>query len=157
MSGYFITGTDTDVGKTLFSATLTLALKGYYWKPVQSGIADGMSDRRYVQQLTDLSDQHFFPSTYEFKASLSPNQAAALEEVTIDMLTCQLTAPRYPLVVEGAGGIFVPLNKQHCMLDLMQQLALPVILVSRGTLGTINHTLLSIQALRQRDIPIQGI
>jgi dethiobiotin synthetase len=157
MSGYFITGTDTGVGKTLISAVITLALEGYYWKPVQSGIADDVTDTKIIQTLTDLPAQHFFPSTYKLQASLSPNQAAAKENIKIDLHQCQLQNPRYPLVVEGAGGICVPLNSEHNMLDLMQQLALPVIIVSRGTLGTINHTLLSVLALREREIPIHGI
>ena len=157
MSGYFITGTDTGVGKTLSSAVLTLALKGYYWKPVQASSVEEISDRKMIQQLTELPDEHFFPSSYELKASLSPNQAAARENIKIDLQHCQLDNPRYPLVVEGAGGVCVPLNERHNMLDLIEQIALPVIVISRGTLGTINHTLLSILALQVRNIPIHGI
>jgi dethiobiotin synthetase len=157
MSGYFVTGTDTNVGKTLVAAALTLAFKGYYWKPVQSSLADFPADTKTVQQLTELSDEHFFPNSYALQANLSPNQAAALENITINMFACTLAAPRYPLIVEGAGGVMVPLNAEQNMLDLMEELALPIVIVARGTLGTINHTLLTIQALRQRRLKIHGI
>lgn len=157
MKGYFITGTDTNIGKTMVSAAITLALAGYYWKPVESGIAEDVSDKNQIQQLTDLPDKHFCPPAYSFKAPLSPNHAAALENITIDINHCRLTEKNYPLIVEGAGGIFVPLNQTHCMMDLILHVDLPVIIVSRGTLGTINHTLLTIAALRARDIPIKGI
>jgi dethiobiotin synthetase len=157
MSGYFITGTDTNVGKTLVAAALTLAHKGYYWKPIQSSLANTQGDTKTVQQLTELSDEHFFPNNYALQADLSPNQAAALENITINMFACTLAAPRYPLIVEGAGGVLVPLNAEHNMLDLMEELALPIVIVSRGQLGTINHTLLTIQALHHRHLKIHGI
>lgn len=154
MNGFFITGTDTNVGKTLTAAMLTAFLGGCYWKPIQSGMP---SDRERVQQLTGLPDAHFYPSQYTLKASLSPDQAAELEGITIDLTQCQLPKTAYPLIVEGAGGVFVPINQNECMLDLMQQLALPVIVVSRGTLGTVNHTLLTLEALRKRQLDIEGI
>jgi dethiobiotin synthase len=157
MNGYFVTGTDTGVGKTLVAAVLTLALEGYYWKPVQSGIRDEPSDKTTIQQLTDLSDEHFFASNYALQANLAPNQAAARENITIDLQACKLDAPRYPLIVEGAGGVCVPLNDKDSMLDLIHQTALPVIIASRGTLGTINHTLLTINMLQQKNIPIEGV
>jgi dethiobiotin synthetase len=157
MNGYFITGTDTGVGKTLVSAVLTLALQGYYWKPVQSGVATDVTDQDFVQQITGLPDKHFFPSIYRLQAPLSPNQAAVLENVSIDIKSCQLENPAYPLIVEGVGGILVPINNTHAVIDLAQQTALPVIIVSRGTLGTLNHTLLTIRALQQKNIPIQGV
>jgi dethiobiotin synthase len=134
-----------------------LALKGYYWKPIQSSLGHALSDTKTIQQLTDLSDEHFFPNSYSLQADLSPNQAAALENITINMFACTLAAPRYPLIVEGAGGVMVPLNSEHTMLDLMQELGLPIVIVSRGQLGTINHTLLTIQALKQRRLDIHGI
>ncbi len=153
MNAYFITGTDTDVGKTLSAAAITLALKAYYWKPVSSG---GLDHER-VQSITGLSDAHFHPTNYAFKASLSPDQAAALEGITIDINTCKLPQTKQTLIVEGAGGVYAPLTQEICMLDLMRYLALPVIIVSRGTLGTINHTLLTIEALRNRQISIKGV
>jgi dethiobiotin synthetase len=153
MKKYFITGTDTGIGKTLVSAIMTSALQATYWKPIQSG----SSDQAVVRELTGLSDAHFHPTQYAFRASLSPDQAASLENITIDLSTCKLPQISKPLIVEGAGGVFVPLNEQECMLDLMKQFAIPVVIVSRGQLGTINHTLLSIEALRRRDIPIHGV
>ncbi len=152
---YFVTGTDTDVGKTLTSAILTLALQGSYWKPIQSGMES--IDCKQVQHLTGLDDSHFISSKYIFKAPLSPDQAATLEQRTVDLNSCHLPNTSKPLIVEGAGGVYVPLNHDKCMLDLMKKLALPIVIVSRGTLGTINHTLLTIQALRQYELTIHGI
>ncbi|HSW93473.1 MAG TPA: dethiobiotin synthase [Gammaproteobacteria bacterium] len=153
MKPFFVTGTDTNVGKTLVSAILTKVLNGCYWKPIQSGPAD----KTTVMQLTGLPAQHFFSSVYELKASLSPNHAAELENRTIDILQCNHPPFEHALIVEGAGGVFVPVNDQSSMLDLMKHLNFPVILVTRGTLGTINHTLLTIHALRQHGISIHGI
>ncbi len=155
--GYFITGTDTGVGKTLVSAILTWVLKGCYWKPIQSGLREDLSDLEQVKKLTGLSRDHFYPSRYQLQAPLSPDQAAALEQVTLDLDQCDLPKTEKPLIVEGAGGAYVPLNEQHTMLDLMKKLALPVIIVARGTLGTINHSLLTIEELRRRDIPVHGV
>jgi dethiobiotin synthetase len=157
MSAYFITGTDTGLGKTLIASILTLALRGYYWKPVSACSAEEMTDLQTVKNLTGLPEQHFYPSSYALQASLSPNQAAEREGVTIDLRLCRLPQHDYPLIVEGAAGVLVPLNQTQCMLDLMVQLKLPVVIVSRGTLGTINHTLLTIEALRRRDVTIHGI
>ncbi len=157
MNKFFITGTDTNVGKTLVSAVLTLALQGYYWKPIECGLADEISDYKTIQQLTALPDIHFFPSNYSLKASLSPHQAAELENITIDINNCQLPMNSQPLIVEGAGGVFVPINQHECLLDLMKKFHLPIIIVSRGTLGTLNHTLLTIEALRTRGLNIYGV
>ena len=157
MNKFFITGTDTGVGKTLTAAAITLALKACYWKPIQSGVSDEISDCERIQTLTGLTSTHFYPSNYVLQASLSPDQAARLEAIEINLSNCQKPMTDGPLVVEGAGGVFVPLNQVDCMLDLMQQLALPVIIVCRGSLGTINHTLLTIEALRQRQLTIKGI
>lgn len=153
MNNYFITGTDTDVGKTVTAAILQLALTANYWKPIQSGPADCA----IVQTLTKLHDKHFFPSQYTFRLSLSPDQAARQENKVIDLNACQIPHSDKPLIVEGAGGVYVPLNKHALMLDLIKQINFPVILVCRGTLGTINHSLLTIHALRQWNIPIKGV
>jgi len=153
MKHFFITGTGTDVGKTMASAAITLARLGQYWKPIQSGT----SDRLTVQQLTGLGDSHFLPSVYEFQASLSPDQAAALENKMIDLQTCHMPTNVSSLVVEGAGGIFVPLNENKFMLDLMKQCYLPIIVVAHGKLGTINHTLLTLEVLRYHQLPIHGV
>jgi dethiobiotin synthetase len=160
MSGFFITGTDTGIGKTVTAAAITLALQGYYWKPVQSGVADEMADQEQVRLLSGLGDQHFFPSRYVLQASLSPDQAALREGVNIDLaeiMEQKKSISAAPLIVEGAGGVCVPLNENVCMLDLIQQLGFPVIIVGRGTLGSINHALLTIAALKQREIVIQGM
>lgn len=154
----FITGTDTDVGKTVVAAILTLGLDAVYWKPLQSGLQD-VTDTEWVRQATGLSDDHFAAETYRLAQPLSPHTSAALEGVEIELerfcLPALAVAPR--LVVEGAGGILVPLGQRHTMLDLMQRFSLPVLLVARSTLGTINHTLLSIEQLRQRGLAIAGV
>lgn len=157
MKQFFITGTDTGVGKTLISTILVSALNAYYWKPIQSGIAEEISEQEKIKSLTQLSEEYFYPSNYALKAALSPDQAAKLENITIDMKHCVLPKINAPLIVEGAGGVFVPLNENECLLDLMQALQLPVIIVARGKLGTINHTLLTIEALRKRNLNIHGV
>jgi dethiobiotin synthase len=157
MKRFFITGTDTGVGKTLVSALITKAFDGCYWKPIQSGVAEEMPDRDTVHALTDLPRDRLFYSTYELQAALSPNQAAAQENIDIDILQCEIPVCDRALITEGAGGVFVPLNQRHCMLDLMTRLNFPVIIVTRGTLGTINHTLLTIEALRRRNLTICGV
>ena len=155
--GFFITGTDTDVGKTVASAWAVLHLNGAYYKPVQSGIDDGMSDNETVRALTDLDDQSFFPSDYNLGAPLSPHEAARLESVRIDMTALRLPSSTRPLIVEGAGGVLVPLNENALMVDLMARFALPLIVVARSGLGTINHTLLTLEALRGRGLAVAGV
>jgi dethiobiotin synthetase len=157
MNGYFITGTDTGVGKTIASAVITLAHQAYYWKPIQSALAEDLADSAHVQHLTGLQDKNILPSTYALQAVLSPNQAAALEGINIDIKNCKIPAEKSPLIIEGIGGIFVPICEKTSVLDLMQQYNLPVIVVARGTLGTINHTLMTIEILRQRHIKMHGI
>jgi dethiobiotin synthase len=154
MKKYFITGTDTNVGKTLVSSILTLALQGHYWKPIGSGL----SDLQKVKELTQLPAKHFSDSSYAFKTPLSPDQAAKIENVTIDLSQCKMPITNEKdLIIEGAGGVFVPLNDEHFILDLMKQFNVPIVIVARGTVGTINHTLLTIEALRQQNLVIQGI
>lgn len=157
MSGYFVTGTDTGVGKTIASAVLTYVLKACYWKPIQSGLADDPSDLEIVKSITEFPAEHFFDSQYSFQASLSPDQAAEKEGGYIDLKQINLPQSDKPLVVEGAGGIYVPINEQHTMMDVMKKLNLPIIIVTRGTLGTINHTLMTIEALRQNELSIHGV
>jgi dethiobiotin synthase len=157
MKGLFITGTDTNVGKTLVSAILTMGLNANYWKPIQSGIQDEISDGEQIQSLSQLPHSNFFLSTYSLKASLSPHTAAELENIEIDMQACQLPQSSKPLIVEGAGGVYVPINQNHCMLHLMKQLGLPVVVVARGTLGTINHTLMTLHALKAHKIEVKGV
>ena len=157
MKQFFITGTDTGVGKTFVSAVLMSMLQAHYWKPIQSGLEDEISDQEKVQQLTGKTDEYFIDSVYKLQKSLSPDQAAKLENVSIDVSCLQLPDVKNHLIVEGAGGVFVPLNDNKNMLDLMEVLRLPIIVVARGGLGTVNHTLLTIAALKQRGLNIYGI
>jgi dethiobiotin synthetase len=153
----FITGTDTNVGKTVVAAMLTLGLKAVYWKPIQSG-TEPMTDTEYVRQVTGLDDTHFLPERYRLTQPLSPHASAAIDGIRIHLT--DFTLPQVSnrrLIVEGAGGLMVPFNDQHFIIDLIQALKLPVCLVARSSLGTINHTLLSIAQLRRYEIPIVGI
>lgn len=154
MHGYFITGTDTDVGKTVVSSWLMLHLGGVYWKPTQSG---SPHDIDTIRDLTEFGEERFLPSTYVLQQPLSPHEAAKRDGVTIDMAAFELPKTERPLVVEGAGGLMVPLNDESFVIDLMVKLGLPAILVCRSGLGTINHTLLSLEAMRARNIDIAGL
>ncbi|MFQ3637552.1 MAG: dethiobiotin synthase, partial [Cyanobacteriota bacterium] len=144
--------------KTVVSALLTLGLNAVYWKPIQSGL-DPMSDTDYVRQTTGLDDSHFLPERFTLTQPLSPHAAAEIDGVKIRLSDFQLPSqlPHNHLIVEGAGGLMVPLNEQDFVIDLIRQFQLPVCLVARSTLGTINHTLLSLAQLRRMEIPILGI
>jgi malonyl-CoA O-methyltransferase len=156
MKGVFVTGTDTGIGKTVVSACLVRAWQASYWKPVQSGIED--DDTATVIRLAALAPDRHAPPAYALRASLSPHAAAALEGIAIDLdRLAAVPALPTPLVVEGAGGVLVPLTDRQLMIDLMARLALPVVLVARSGLGTINHTLLSLMALRARGLAIAGV
>jgi dethiobiotin synthase len=157
MTGVFVTGTDTGIGKTVASACLVRAWGAGYWKPVQTGIVTGDDDTATVAMLAGLAADRTVPSAYALQAPLSPHAAAELESVVIRLDAIALPTRPRPLVVEGAGGVFVPLNERDLMIDLMARLALPVVLVARSTLGTINHTLLSLAALRARALPVAGV
>lgn len=153
----FVTGTDTGIGKTVVSALLCKAFNAGYWKPVQSGTEEG-TDAAFIQTLTQLPDSHFYPSTYLLRQPLSPHAAAEIDGVEIEMHRFLLPEFRQnTLIIEGAGGVLVPLNKDALMIDLIQQLDVPVIVVARSTLGTINHTLLTLHALRSCSISILGV
>lgn len=154
--GFFITGTGTDVGKTVVSAWLALHLGADYWKPVQSGL-EGLTDTQTVSYLTNLTSDHFHPSTYELIDPLAPLEAASRMGITIDPNRFALPSSPRPLIVEGAGGLMVPLTEKFLVIDLIQKLGLPAVLVSSSKLGTINHTLLSLEAMRARNIPIAGV
>ncbi|HUX66019.1 MAG TPA: dethiobiotin synthase [Terriglobales bacterium] len=157
MDGVFITGTDTGVGKTVVAAVLALGWpQARYWKPIQCG-TDPSTDRDDVAAWTGLPPARLLPEAYRLALPASPNIAAAAAGVEIQPERLALPPGPGPLVVEGAGGVLVPLNPRHTMLDLMAWLALPVVLVARTQLGTINHTLLSLQALRLRGLPIAAL
>lgn len=157
-SRIFITGTDTGVGKTLISAMLMMGLNGSYWKPIQSGLED-ITDTEWIREKTDLPNDRFFPETYRLQRPLSPQASAKYDHVRIDLEVFHIPSidPDNHLIVEGAGGIMVPLNERHLMLDLMKKLQLPVLLVARSSLGTINHTLLSLEQLRRQGLEVIGV
>lgn len=148
----FITGTDTNVGKTLISSWIALHTGFSYVKPIQTGTIDG-ADSCEVQR---LSHAKVYPETYRYQAPLSPHLAATLENDTIDLKNIILPEVNH-LIIEGAGGVLVPINQTCLMVDLMKKTGAFVILVARTTLGTINHTLLSVEALRSRNIPLLGV
>jgi dethiobiotin synthetase len=153
----FVTGTDTNVGKTVVSAILTLGLGATYWKPIQSGL-EPITDTDYIRKVTQLDDTRFIPERFRLTQPLSPHASAAIDGVQIHLSDFQLpsTATSH-LIVEGAGGLMVPLNEHQFILDLIRHLNLPVCLVARSTLGTINHSLLSIAQLRRAEVPILGV
>jgi dethiobiotin synthetase len=150
-----VTGTDTDIGKTVFAAGLTAALGARYWKPVQAGLADG-SDAASVVTLGVPADR-VLPEAYRLTTPCSPHLAAEIDGVTIEPDQLALPEVDGALVVEGAGGVMVPVTRELIFADLFARWGKPVVLVARTGLGTINHSLLSIEALRSRGVPILGI
>jgi dethiobiotin synthetase len=147
-----VTGTDTGIGKTVFAAALARALGAAYWKPIQSGLLDGADG----ETAASLGVERVLPEAYRLIEPLSPHRAAELDGVTID--PAQLLPPTAdPLVIEGAGGVLVPVTRTLLYADLFARWSLPVVLVARTGLGTINHSLLSIEALRGRGVALQGI
>ncbi|MDL2401654.1 dethiobiotin synthase [Rhizobium mayense] len=153
---FVVTGTDTGIGKTVFAAALTGALNARYWKPVQSGLEDE-TDSDIVARLSKLPAEHILPEAYRLSAPVSPHLSARLDGVEIDPARLAPPTCAGPLVIEGAGGLMVPLTKNMVFADVFARWRIPVILCARTSLGTINHTLLSIEALRSRDIPICGV
>jgi dethiobiotin synthase len=155
---YFVTGTDTGVGKTVLSALLCAALDASYWKPIQTG-TEVDSDSRTVESLAGLAPEKILPEAYQFAPPVSPHLAARQAGQRIDLEKIKLPASvnQAPLIVEGAGGVLVPLNENELMVDLMRHLGLPVLLAARSSLGTINHTTLSLAALRAADVKVAGV
>ena len=152
-----VCGTDTDVGKTVVSAWLVQGLEAMYWKPVQSGL-EGGGDRQRVIDLLQLPEHRWIPETYAFQAAVSPHWAAELENRVLEPRRLQLPpSGTSPLVVETAGGLHVPLTRTWRQIDQLQRWNLPVVLVCRSGLGTLNHTLLSLEALANRGIPVLGL
>ena len=154
---FCIVGTDTGVGKTLVSSVLVKVLQGQYFKPIQSGIGEDGYEQDKVVAYTGIDKKQCYDSIYALKAPLSPDQAARKENIKIDLRNCVLPKTDKSLLVEGAGGVYVPLNDSETQIDLLQQYNLPLILVARGALGTINHTMLAIEALRKRGLQIHGV
>ncbi|MHA8101537.1 dethiobiotin synthase [Aquirufa nivalisilvae] len=151
-----VAGIGTEIGKTVISAILTKALKADYWKPIQSGDLD-QGDAYWIQQWVKHPNLTIWPSTYRLSQPLSPHTAAELDGISIELNQFQKPASSQPLVIELAGGLMVPINDQQTNIDLIQSLDAPVILVSKNYLGSINHTLLSFEMLKQRGISILGI
>ncbi len=163
--GFFVTGTDTNVGKTVVSAALIGALRRRqppvrYWKPIQTGI-EADDDTRTVRELADCSDAEIFDAGYRLEKPLSPHLSAKLAgiKIEIDEIASLFDQESSDCVwvVEGAGGVFVPLNERDLIIDLMAVLKLPVVIAARSGLGTINHTLLTVEALRNRQLEIAGV
>lgn len=153
MKPIVVTGTDTGIGKTVFSAALTQALSATYWKPVQSGL-DEETDTEVV---TGLAGCNALPEKYRLQIPASPHFSAEEEGVLIDTSNLSLPQVDGPLVVEGAGGLMVPLTREILLIDLFRKWQAPIVLCARTGLGTINHTLLSIEALRARRCNLLGI
>ena len=158
MSGYFVTGTDTNVGKTVLSALLVAALDAVYWKPIQTGAVEG-TDRESVRVWTEACAERLPAERYLFDPPVSPHLAAreAGVRIALDALKLPETPSGRRWIVEGAGGVLVPINERDLMRDLMRQTGFPVVIAARTALGTINHTLLTVAALRQAGIPICGV
>jgi dethiobiotin synthetase len=149
MTRFVVSGTDTGIGKTVFCAGLAGMLGARYWKPVQAGLPGDS------EMVAELAGVEIVPEAYRLKLAASPHQAAAEEGVAID--PSKLVPPEGPLVIEGAGGLMVPLTRQTLFLDVFARWQIPLILCARTRLGTINHSLLSIAAIRARNIPLHGI
>lgn len=154
MKGVFVTGTDTGVGKTLVSAWLVRSWRAEYWKPVQTGTRQD-NDSDTIRAL--VKDAVIHPSAYSLLAPLSPHEAARREGVSITLDSIRPPETSGKLVIEGAGGALVPLNDRDMMTELMVQLDLPVLVVARSGLGTINHTLLTLEALERRGVNVAGV
>lgn len=158
MNGFFVTGTDTGVGKTVLSALLLAALDGIYWKPVQTGSIEG-TDRESVRMWAECPEERLLPERYRFESPVSPHLAGrkAGIQIALDDFGSPAPVANHPHIVEGAGGAMVPLNEHDLMLDLMRHFGLPVVVAARTTLGTINHTLLTLAALRGAHLNVRGV
>lgn len=153
----FISGTDTDIGKTVISSMLVAGLKAGYWKPVQAG-KDPITDTQFVRKTTGFEDSHFYPERFLLTEPMSPHAAAEIDNVSIRLDDFKI--PKHTqkhLIIEGAGGLIVPLNDTDYVIDLISKLQTPTLLVAKSGLGTLNHTLLSVEALQRRKIELFGI
>jgi dethiobiotin synthetase len=153
---FVVTGTDTGIGKTVFSAGLTAALNGCYWKPIQAGL-DDETDAETVRRLGEIGADRIVSGIYALRQPRSPHLAALHDGVEIRQRHLGLPSVDRPLVVEGAGGLMVPLSPRLLQIDVISSWQRPVILCARTALGTINHTLLSLEALRRRRVAVLGV
>ncbi len=153
---FIICGTDTDIGKTLISSFFVKGLNSFYWKPIQSGI-ELQTDSQTVEKLAQVSKEKIIKEAYVFTKPLSPHWAAEIDQKTINFDKLRLPKVQDSLIVETAGGLMVPITRNFLQIDQIKQWNLPVILVCKSSLGTLNHTLLSIEALKRRDIEIFGL
>jgi dethiobiotin synthetase len=153
----FITGTGTDVGKTLISAIVTESLEADYWKPVQAGFSEG-TDSLFVQNMISNNQSKVYPELYKLKMPASPHLAAPAEgkEITVKEIKDHLPPTKNQLIIEGAGGLMVPLNQQELMLDLIKEINAKVIIVSKNELGSINHSLLTAAVLKKEKADVVG-
>ena len=151
-----ICGTDTDVGKTIVSSFFVQGLNAVYWKPIQSGTEEG-TDTKTVCNLLDLEPNRYLSERYKFKAPVSPHWAAEKESRLIEPNNLNLPELEKLIIIETAGGLMVPLNRNWLQIDQLEIWGAPIILVARSGLGTLNHTLLSLEALKSRNIKILGI
>lgn len=153
---FVICGTDTDIGKTIISAFFVRGLNSYYWKPIQSGLEDE-TDSQTVSRLSNINKKKIIKEAYVFKEPVSPHWASEIDNIKIQRELLTLPIIDKPLIVETAGGLMVPLTRDFLQIEQIKDWDIPVILVCRSSLGTLNHTLLSIEALKKRDIKILGI
>ena len=153
---FIICGTDTDIGKTLISSFFVKGLNSFYWKPIQSGI-ESQTDSQTVEKLAQLSKEKIIKEAYVFTKPLSPHWAAEIDQKTINFEKLRLPKVQGSLIVETAGGLMVPITRNFLQIDQIKEWNLPVILVCKSSLGTLNHSLLSIEALKQRNIEILGL
>lgn len=156
MKNYFVTGIGTNIGKTIVSAILTEALEADYWKPIQAGDLEH-SDSLKVENLITNTKSKIYPETYRLNQPMSPHAAAKLDNITIDLEKIVLPKTTNNLIIEGAGGLMVPLNEKELVIDLIKKLDIEVVLVSQNYLGSINHTLLSLESLKVRNLKVKGI
>mgnify|MGYP001467380028 CR=1 FL=1 len=152
---FFLTGTDTEVGKTVICAWLMLHYQYHYWKPIQSGMDS--PDTKTIQKITGFDNSYFFSPAYELQQPLSPHESAKRDGIEIELTNFLFPGKEEKIIVEGAGGILVPINEKHFIADIINLLKLPILLVARSGLGTINHTLLTVSELKKRNLPLQGI
>ena len=153
---FIICGTDTDVGKTLISSFFVRGLKSFYWKPIQSGI-ETETDSQTILRLSEIKKEKILKEAYIFKRPVSPHWAAEIDEKKIDINLLKLPPTDGSLIVETAGGVMVPITRNFLQIDQIKKWDLPVIIVCRSSLGTLNHTLLTIEALKKRNIKILGL